>query len=128
MKYCIEWDYKDNNMVWKIQIEDADNSDFKDFIMYWMPWLIQDLFDKFWANLKEKAKRENISYDKVIWVISLMSIMCLNNVSEKLTTSLNEFLADDPDPNPEDDSEEGSVEINSNSWNSLLWNNQEDKC
>lgn len=122
MKYCIEWDYKDNTMSWTIQIEDADNSDFKDFIMYWMPWLIEDLFEKFWKNLKEKAKRENISYDKIIGVISLTSIMCLNNVSEKLTASLNEFLADYPDQNPEEDSEEGSVEINWNNWNLLLWN------
>ena len=128
MKYCIEWDYKDNTMSWKMQIEEADNSDFKDFIMYWMPWLIEDLFEKFWKNLKEKAKRENISYDKIIGVISLMSIMCLNNVSEKLTASLNEFLADDPDQNQEEDSEEGSVEINWNNWNLLLWNNQDNKC
>lgn len=122
MKYCIEGDYKDNTMSWKIQIEDADDSDFKDFIIYWMPWLIEDLFEKFWKNLKEKAKRENISYDKIIGVISLMSIMCLNNVSEKLTASLNEFLADDPDQNPEEDSEEGSVEINWNNQDLLLWN------
>lgn len=128
MKYCIEGDYKDNTMSWKIQIEDADNSDFKDFIMYWMPWLIQDLFDKFWENLKEKAKKENISYDKILWVISLMSIMCLNNLSEKLTTALNEFLADDPIQDSEEDSEEGSVEINWNNWNLLLWNNQDNKC
>ena len=127
MKYRIEWDYTDNNMVWKMQIQDTDNSDFKDFIMYWMPWLIQDLFDKFGNSLKEKAKEENISYDKIISVMSLMSVMCQNSLSEKLTTSLNEFLADDPVQEVEEDTEEGSVEIKNN-WSSLLWNNQDNKC
>lgn len=122
MKYCIDWEYKNNNMEWKMQIRDTDNSDLKDFIMYWMPWLIQDLFDKFWASLKEKAKEEDISYDKIIWVISLMSIMCQNTLSEKLTESLNNFLADDPDQALEEEKED-KEETNENRWNLLLWNN-----
>lgn len=118
MKYCIEWDYKDNTMVWNMQIQNADNTDLKDFIMYWMPWLIQDLFERFWKNLKEEAKEKNISYDKILWIMSLMTVMCQNTLSEKLTTSLNEFLADDPDQN----SEENSNETNWNNWDLLLWN------
>ena len=109
-------------MEWKMQIRDTDNSDHKDFIMYWMPWLIQDLFDKFGASLKEKAKEEDISYDKIIWVISLMSIMCQNTLSEKLTESLNNFLADDPDQASEEEKED-KEETNENRWNLLLWNN-----
>ena len=126
MKYCIEWDYNDNHLDWKMKIQEADQSDFKGFIIYWMPWLIQDLFERFWKNLKDQAKKENISYDKVIWVVSLMSIMCLNNLSDKLTSSLDEFLADDPDQDSEEEVEEGSVEINWNNWSSILWNNQEE--
>ena len=115
MKYCIEWEYKDNCMKWKMQVWDIDNADFKDFIMYWMPWIIQDLFDKFCDSLKEKAKESDISEDKILWVISLMSIMCQNTLSEKLTESLNNFLADDSE-------EEKEEETNQNRWNSLLNN------
>ena len=118
MKYCIEWDYKDNTMMWKIQIEDHEDSELKDFIMYWMPWLIEDLFIRFWKNLKEEAKAKNISYDKIIGVISLMSIVCLNTLSDKLTSSLNEFLADDPTAT----SDEDSKEANWNNRDLLLWN------
>jgi hypothetical protein len=41
-----------------------------------------------------------------------MSIVCLNTLSDKLTSSLNEFLADDPTVNSEEDSEEVSKEEN----------------
>ena len=122
MKYCIDWEYKDNSMEWKIQIQDADNTDLKDFIMYWMPWLIQDLFDRFSSSLKDKAKEDNISEDKIIWVISLMSVVCQNTLSDKLTESLNNFLADDPTQNLEEEKED-KEETNENRWNLLLWNN-----
>ena len=123
MKYCIDWEYKDNSMEWKIQIQDADNTDLKDFIMYWMPWLIQDLFDRFSSSLKDKAKEDNISEDKIIWVISLMSVVCQNTLSDKLTESLNNFLADDPTQNLEEEEKEDKEETNENRWNLLLWNN-----
>ena len=119
MKYCIEWEYNNNCMEWKMQIQDSDKEDLKDFIMYWMPWLIQDLFDKLGASLKEKAKENDISYDKIIGVMSLMSIMCQNTLSEKLTESLNKFLADDLIQEEKEDDKE----INWNPWNLLLWDN-----
>ena len=120
MKYRIEWDYNDNCLKWSMQIESSGSTDLKDFIIFWMPWLIQDLFEKFGAALKEKIKSAELSEDKVIWVMSLMSIMCQNTLSDRLTESLNNFLGEE--------NEEIIDEINLNPRNSLLWNNQDDKC
>ena len=120
MKYCIEWDYNNENMTWKIRIEESNSTDVKDFIIYWMPWLIQDLFEKFGATLRDNAIEENMSEDKIIWVMSLMSIICQNTLSDKLTESLNNFLGEEH--------EETVKETNVNRWDVLLWNNQDNKC
>ena len=120
MKYCLEWDYQDNELSWTTKIESADSTELKDFIIYGMPNLIQELFERFWAVLKERAFKDNLSEDKIIWVMSLMSVICQNTLSDRLTESLNNFLWEE--------TEETIEETNVNRWDVLLWNNQDNKC
>ena len=116
MRYLMEWTFEDNRMSGKVQIKEADVSDVKDFIMNWMPEMIQDLFYRLCQNLMEKVSEEDVSPDKVLSALSLIALVCQNRISENLTKTLDKFMGEF-DLNPEE------TDQNNNIWNSLFDNN-----
>ena len=97
MKYKIEGTYEDDCMKGCLQVQEADPQELKDFIMKWMPALVQDLFDRLWQALTKEAEEKDISFDKVTSALTLIGMMTITNLSDKLTGSVDKFLGQYPD-------------------------------
>lgn len=113
MKYLIEWTYENDHLQWNVEIKNAEINDVKDFLINWMTEMMQDLFTSICQNLKKKSETEDITWDKIISVVSLVAIMCQSELADKLTKALNTFLWDI------DSDEDDSNQKDENPWDSL---------